>query len=417
MKSTRRRLLSGASAVGAAALAGCARLGSLLDPGDEIDYDGAPATHADAQFRGGLRRQGVSPSATVPTDPVVDWTVDELNTGEHTAAKASPVEVADGDVVVPGDTGEVHRISPSGEVRWSAATEATGRGIHGTPAVANDTVYVGAYDGAMYAFDLETGDRYWRTGLGGAIGSSPAYYDGLVYVAVEYPTPSGALFAVDAVDGSVVFDDRRPTNHPHSTLAIDRAAGRLVFGDNDGVLHAWRFPDLTYEWSFRTGDAIKGPVATDGERVYVGSWDEHVYAVDLSDGTERWAFEADGKVMSGPSVETATDTVYVGSHDGNLYALDRETGTERWAAGSGGAVTGCPTVTAEHVLFGSYDRRLHAVRKDDGDDAWVIDCDGVVTATPLVTDGAVYVAERATDEYLESGDGETGSLYCVRAAE
>jgi len=415
MESTRRRFLSRASVGGAIALAGCARLGSVLDPGGEIDHDGPPATHADAQFRGGLRRQGVSPSATVPTDAHVDWTVDELNTGEHTAAKASPVETPDGDLIVPGDTGDLHRISPAGDVRWTAATEATGRGIHGTPAIANGAAYVGAYDGAMYAFDLETGERYWRTDLGGAIGSSPAYYDGLLYVAVEYPTPSGALFVVDAVDGSVAFDDRRPTNHPHSTLAIDRPAGRLVFGDNDGVLHAWRFPDLTYEWSFRTGDAIKGPVATDGERVYVGSWDEHVYAVGLAEGTERWAFETEDLVMSGPSVETATDTVYVGSHDGNLYALDRESGTERWAARSGGAVIGCPQVTAEHVLFGSYDRRLHAVRKADGDDVWTVDCDGVVTATPLVTDDAVYVAERATDDYLEGGDGETGSLYCVRA--
>jgi outer membrane protein assembly factor BamB len=417
MERTRRGLLASGAAVAAAGLSGCARLGSVLSAEGRIDHEGPPATTADAQFRGGLRRQGVRPAATVPTEVHVDWTVDAINTGEHTAAKASPVEVPGGDVVVPGDTGDLRRISPAGEVRWTASTDSTGRGIHGTPAVANGAVYVGAYDGAMYAFDLDTGERYWKTTLGGAIGSSPAYYDGLVYIAVEYPTPSGALFVVDAVDGSVVFDDRRPTNHPHSTLAIDRAAGRLVFGDNDGVLHAWRFPDLNYEWSFRTGDAIKGPVATDGDRVYVGSWDEHVYAVDLADGTERWAFETDDLVMSGPSVEPATDTVYVGSHDGNLYALDRASGTERWAADSGGAIIGCPLVTDDHVLFGSYDRRLHAVRKADGAGVWTVDCDGVVTATPLVTDDTVYVAERASDDYLDDGDGPTGSLYCVRAAE
>ncbi len=416
---TRRDLLGTGAAAAAAGLAGCARVGSVLGGGRSVDLEGGqPAEFADTQFRTGLRRQGLATARTVPSDVRVDWRIDEINTGEHTAAKASPVLAPTGDVVVPGDTGELRAVTPEGDVRWVAATDSDGRGVHGTPAIANGAVYIGAYDGALYAFDLETGERYWKTGLGGSIGSSPGYYDGLVYVAVEYPTPSGALFAVDAVDGEIVFDDRRPTNHPHSTPAVDRDAGRIVFGDNDGYLYAWSFPDLTFAWSFETGDAIKGPVATDGERVYVGSWDEHVYAVDLADGTEAWATETGSLVMSGPSVDRRDDTVYVGSHDGNLYALDRATGAVDWTYRSAGQIIGCPVVTAEHVLFGSYDSRLYAVRRADGDRAWTVDCDGVVTATPLVTDDAVYVTERATEAYLDPEDeGPSGSLYCIRADE
>ncbi len=419
MGHTRRDLLGTGAAAVAAGFAGCARVGSVLSGGDAVDLEGGqPAEYADAQFRSGLKRQGLATDRNVPTDVAVAWTVDEINTGEHTAAKASPVLAPNGDVVVPGDTGELRRVTPDGEVRWVAATDSDGRGIHGTPAIANGAVYIGAYDGAMYAFDLETGERYWKTGLGGSIGSSPGYYDGIVYVAVEYPTPSGALFAVDAVDGEIVFDDRRPTNHPHSTAAIDRDAGRIVFGDNDGYLYAWEFPDLTFAWSFETGDSIKGPVATDGEAAYVGSWDENVYAVDLADGTERWATETESLVMSGPSVDVLSDTVYVGSHDGNLYALDRATGEPDWSYQSAGQIIGCPVVTDDHVLFGSYDTRLYAVRRADGERAWSVDCDGVVTATPLVTEDAVYVTERATDAYLaDDEDGPSGSLYCIRAAE
>jgi len=416
MGHTRRGLLRGGAVAAVGGLAGCTQLRSLISGRKTIGSDGRPPSEwADSQFRGTLRRQGVYPDATVPTEVAVAWTVDDVNTGDHTAAKASPVPAPGGDVIVPGDTGEMHRVGADGAVQWVAETDSDGRGIHGTPVVANGAVYIGAYDGAMYAFDLESGDRYWKTDLGGSIGSSPGYYDGVVYVAVEYPTPSGALFAVDAVDGEVVADDRRPTNHPHSTAAIDRSAGRLLFGDNDGVLYAWSFPDLEFEWRFETDGEIKGPVATDGEYVYFGSWDDHVYAVGLGEGEERWAFEAGSLVMSGPSVETATDTVYVGSHDGRMYALDRPTGERRWSYRTGGQIIGCPIVTDGHVLFGSYDSRLYALDKTDGERSWYVDCDGVVTATPLVTDEAVYVSERATDEYVETGEGETGSLYCIRS--
>jgi outer membrane protein assembly factor BamB len=404
-------------AVGAASAAGC----SLPRPsvtGDRVEIGGdSPATTATTQFRGGLRRQGVYPEATVPTDVETAWTVPEVNTGDHTAAKASAVALPGGDLLVPGDTGDLHRVTAGGEVVWTAdVTDAT-RGIHGTPAVANGTAYIGAYDGALSAIDVETGDRYWRAALGDAIGSSPGYDDGTVYIAVEYNDPSGAMFAVDAVDGSVEWDDQRPTDHPHSTCAIDRDAGRLVVGSNDGKLYAWSYPDLEFEWTFDTDGAIKGPVAIADGGAFFGSWDEHVYRVALDDGSEDWHFETGNLVMTGPSVEPSTGTVYVGSHDDNLYALDLASGEERWRFGTEGRLIGCPTVTAEHVLAGSHDTRLYCVEKDSGEGVWQVDAAGTVSSTPLVEEGAVYFTDRASQDYVADGEGETGKFRKLVAAE
>jgi len=406
-----------AGVVGAGSVAGC----SLPRPsvtGDQVQISGdSPARTATAQFRGGLRRQGVSPEATVPTDVETAWTVPEVNTGEHTAAKASAVALPGGDLLVPGDTGELRRVTPGGEVVWTAdVTDAT-RGIHGTPAVANGAAYIGAYDGALSAIDVETGERYWRAALGDAIGSSAAYYDGTVYIAVEYNDPSGAMFAVDAVDGSVEWDDQRPTDHPHSTCAIDREAGRLVVGSNDGKLYAWSFPDLEFQWTFSTDGAIKGPVAIADGSAFFGSWDEHVYRVALDDGSEDWHFETGNLVMTGPSVEPSTGSVYVGSHDDNLYALDIDSGAERWRFGTEGRLIGCPTVTADHVLAGSHDTRLYCVGKDSGEGVWEVDAAGTVSSTPLVTEGGVYFADRASQDYVADDEGETGKFRKLVAAE
>jgi len=225
------------------------------------------------------------------------------------------------------------------------------------------------------------------------------------------------MFGVDAVTGEVVWEDRRPTDHPHSTCALDREAERLVVGSNDGILYAWTYPDLTFAWAFETDDAIKGPIATyDGSAVF-GSWDERVYRVALDDGTQEWAVETDGMVMSGPAVEAATDTVYIGSHDSRLRALDAATGNTRWTFDTGGRIVGCPTVAGDHVLVGSYDRTCYALEKLTGAERWAVDGVGYVTSAPTVVDGAVYFTDRASEAFLDGGDGETGGLYKIGDAD
>ncbi|MEF8877688.1 MAG: PQQ-binding-like beta-propeller repeat protein [Haloarculaceae archaeon] len=389
---TRRRYLRGVGAGAAALLAGCVTSADgELDPLAPTSLDETART----QFGGGLRNRGYV-DAAVPGDVTLDWTM-PINRGEHTAAKSTPVAVGGGDVVVAGDTGTVRRVGASGEIRWSTEVEPTTRGIHGTPAVANDTVYVGAYDGAMYAFDVGTGERRWRTGIGDAIGSSPVYLNGIVYIAVEYADPSGSVAALDAGTGDLRWIDRRPTDHPHSTVAVDREAGRLVVGSNDGVCYAWSFPELERAWTFETDGAIKGPVAVHDGLAVFGSWDGHVYGVDLADGTEAWTFAAEEDVMSGPAVDPG-GTVYVGSHDARLYALDGATGEERWRFRAGGWIIGSLTATREHVLAGAYDARMYALEAATGEEAWSVEGRGHATSAVLVDDGALYYAERATEE-------------------
>jgi len=408
---SRREVLAAAGAVGASATAGClGSLGGVLT--SDIDVSAATAF---AQFRGGLERRGVYPDAVVPQDPTREWAVRGVNTGDHTAAKASAVPTSDGDVLCPGDSGFLWRVTPNGDVVWRTEVTGASRGMHGTPAVVDGYAFVGAYDGVLAAVDVDSGELAWRADLGDAIGSSPAYHDGVVYIAVEYAEPSGAMFGVDAESGDVVWEDQRITDHPHSTCAIDRDAGRLVVGSNDGFLYAWSYPDLAFEWRFDTGRAIKGPIATAEGGAFFGSWDHRVYRVALADGTETWSTRTGDLVMSGPAVEPSTDSVYAGSKDDRLYALDADSGEPRWTYDAGGAIIGCPTVANEHVLVGSYDQTLHAVEKTTGDDAWQAAGVGRVTSTPRVHDGAVYFTDRASTAALEDGNGKTGALYKLAA--
>lgn len=406
------RAVGGSLSVGGVgALAGCSAYATLGLPESPESGPAGPAdpTGATATFRGGLARRGYYPSRSVPEDPEVAWSR-SVNTGDHDAAKASAVPLYpdrdDAAVVVPGDDGTLYALGPDGDLLWSADVEPTERGMHGTPTVAGDTVYVGAYDGALYAFDRETGRRRWRVRLGDAIGSSPAYHDGRVYVAVEYIPSEGSLFAVDARTGEVRATADWPADHPHSTPAVVSEADRVVVGSNDGDLYAWTLA-LERAWEVETGAAVKGPVAVHDGSAFVGSWDHHLYRVALDDGAVEWRYETGDMVMSGAGIDPERGVVYVGSHDRHLHALDLD-GRRRWRFRTGGWIIGCPSVVGDRVLVGSYDDRLYAL-EPDGDRAWSLDLRGRVTASARPVGGRVYVAERAPN----GSDGPPGRVYAV----
>ncbi|PSP67754.1 cell shape-determining protein [Halobacteriales archaeon QS_1_69_70] len=434
----RRRVLA-ALAGGVAGLAGCTGPGddgfrddqATFDP-DPRPYDETyPAGDAVSMFRRGTRRLGYYPEASVPDAVEVEW-AEPINRIGHTAAKASPRPTPDGDrIIVPDDAGRVHAFTPDGESRWTVRTGAAeSLGFHGTPTVADGTAYLGGYDGAMYALDVETGATVWKTSrwqLGGAIaiGSSPALWDGVLYVLGEYNNPgmdpSGTLWAVDAGTGKPLWSDDRPWGMPHPSPAIDPATERLVTASNDGVVYAWAFPSLSFAWSFETDAQVKGTIPTYEGGAIVGSWDGHVRRLDLADGSLEWRFETGAVTMSNPGVDPDAGVVYVGSDDHHVDALDAATGERRWATDVGGRVIGSVTVTPDCVLAGSYDRQLYCLEKGSGDVRWTVEGVGHATSEAVPHDGRIFYAERADLSGHWTADEETvleapGRLYALRPA-
>ncbi|MFP8954263.1 PQQ-binding-like beta-propeller repeat protein [Natrialbaceae archaeon A-arb3/5] len=450
---TRRQLLGAVGAAGLTGLAGstmrfrrtipdCARSTAAAGPPDVP----RPVDDDVSMFRRGLRRYGYYPDEVVPSSVAVDWSF-PVNRLGHTAAKSTPRPTPDGEtVLIAGDTGTIYAVTPSGERRWTLETDASrSLGFHGTPAIVGDVAYIGGYDGTLYALDTETGDLHWQTGGRDldspiAIGSSPAYIDGTLYVLAEYGDPlrppSGALWEIDAETGTPTWSDDRIWGMPHPSPAIDCDAGRLVTGSNDGVVYCWEFPSLDFAWSFQAGGEdgpdgdpmadgrftlgaeIKGTIPTYDGAAFAGSWDGRFYRLDLEDGSEEWSFETGRVIMSNPGVDPDEGVVYMGSDDSHVYALDAETGEELWAAGVNGRVIGSITVTAETVLVGSYDTHLYALDKATGEQRWRVENRGHVTSGAIPRDGRIYYAERGAFSNYYRDDVETtfeepGYAYCL----
>lgn len=453
---TRRNLLCAAGTVGTAGLAGC--LGrQYRSPPDcspvaaaaenEDGYVPLPADDDVSMFRRGLRRYGYYPEETVPSAVRVDWSFPTNRIG-HTAAKSTPRPTPDGEtILIASDTGRIHAVTPTGDRRWRIETGASrSLGFHGTPAIVGGTAYIGGYDGDCYAVDIATGDVIWRTAareFGGAIaiGSSPAYVDGSLYLLAEYSDPdSGALWELDAATGNPTWSDDRLWGMPHPSPAIDCSEGRLVTGSNDGVVYCWEFPSLEFAWSFQAGGdggpdgkskaggrfnlgaQIKGTIPTYDGAAFVGSWDGRFYRLDLADGSEEWSFDTGNVVMSNPAIDPDRGVVYVGSDDHHVYALDAETGEKLWSADVGGHVIGSITATAETILVGSYDTHLYALDRATGDRRWRVRNRGHVTSGAIPRGDRIYYAERGVfsnyfDETEETVLEEPGHAYCLVPSE
>ena len=74
-------------------------------------------------------------------------------------------------------------------------------------------------------------------------------------------------------------------------------------------------------WEFETGNAVlSSPAIGSNGTVYVGSWDNKLYAINGKSGVKLWEFKTGNIVSSSPAIGS-DGTVYVGSYDNKLYAI------------------------------------------------------------------------------------------------
>ena len=354
------------------------------------------------QYRGDPTHVGVAPSGTNLGDSLtLNWKSEALAIGDYTASKSSPA-VDDDSVYIGVDDGRLHALDKeSGAILWSFETNRfeseklwTGsdhRGIHGTPAVDDERVYIGDYDGYMYAVDKETGTLEWSSRIGHSVGASPVLYGDFVFIAVEFRYPDGQVFVLDAETGKTIWSTPALGNHPHSSVTIDPERGYFFVGANNGLFFCFDFVSKTEVWRVQTDDAIKSTAAVDGDTVYITSWDHKLYAIDIDSGRERFTVESQSRSMSSPSVFDGR--VYFGSHDSKLYAVDADNGEELWVYDTGARIVSSPTVVEQNglVVVGSKDKRVHLVDQQSGSGVQRLDLGSFVSSVPVATGAALFV--------------------------
>jgi outer membrane protein assembly factor BamB len=180
------------------------------------------------------------------------------------------------------------------------------------------------------------------------------------------------------------------------------AGGRVYFGSWDRRVYAVDARTGRLAWSFATGDKVKAGLALAGDTIFAASYDGRLYALDARSGRLRWSAGAGelGGLYATPSV--AHGRVFVGSTNGRVYAFAARTGTPLWSTATGSFVYSPAALSGGTAYVGSYDHRLYALSQATGAVRWTFAAGAPVSGAPTVLDGLVYFSTCGSCSSYES---------------
>jgi eukaryotic-like serine/threonine-protein kinase len=156
-------------------------------------------------------------------------------------------------------------------------------------------------------------------------------------------------------------------------------------------------------WQFKCEDEIRGKAAVSGNMVYVGAYDNNVYALTSENGEFVWKFPASDSV-GGSTPFLYEDNLYIGSADKHLYSIQRRTGRQNWRFATNGAIYSSPVVRYDHIFFGSDDGHFYALEIAQGRSKWKANAYTAVRSTAFVDEERIFFGT------------EGGYIFCVEIA-
>jgi len=200
-------------------------------------------------------------------------------------------------------------------------------------------------------------------------------------------------------------------------------------------------------WKTATDGPIYGSPALAGDLVFIGSQDQHFYALHQKDGSIRWKKDLRSKIVSTPFVREGS--LYIGSGNGDFYNFDPVTGTIRWTLKTGGLIHydtcadesgmyfgnhqgrfykvdyngnvlwtfqttkkfgGHCVFYKDLVLTSSWDSNFYGLKKSDGAVAWKVSSGTFNFAGPELVGDNVYFATHARIYCLDASTGKIRSI-------
>ncbi|MFI1304660.1 outer membrane protein assembly factor BamB family protein [Streptomyces sioyaensis] len=335
---------------------------------------------------------------------------------------------------------------PAEPGRWRPWRFRMSNDVWGTPAVADDLLYVTSFE--VHALDVASGRRKFKTR---DVAWAMAVADGRIHA-----SDGPSLYALDAEDGS----DRWRLNTEGWVYALEVDRGTVVTSTRGGGIQAWEAGtgELLWEagglqtdfesaeagpvlhdgtvyvwvdarlkaleartgaerWSYPIGDAAAcGGVpmrllpASDGA-VYVVAG-TRVLALDSARGDVRWHFEAPAVFLSPPAFAPGPAVtgggVYLADYLGTVYALDAADGRDRWRIATEARQSGEPVLVAHGAVHLGSGKALYTLDAVTGTPRWRFQAGAEVVGAPVVAEGRVHFG--SADHCLYTLDAMGGQL-------
>ena len=198
--------------------------------------------------------------------------------------------------------------------------------IVGGTTLVEDNLLVPSSDGKLHAYNIEQLAKLWEFPTSNKIWATPVFKDSIVY----FGSLDHNLYAINAKDGSLFWD--KP---------------------------------------FKTKGAIVSKPLIVDQTVYIGSFDGVFYGIDIETGLEKARFTGGEGWYWGGAISDG-GTIFVGSLDGNIYALNKSNLSIKWKFDAEESIVGSPIIIYQDsplhnkLVFSSTDGKLRTVNLSDG---------------------------------------------------
>ncbi len=211
----------------------------------------------------------------------------------------------------------------SGRVLWRRTIGPS----ESSPVVVGATVFVGDWDGNVWALRRRSGKPRWVTKLRGEVKGGVAISGNRLYVG-DY---TGHLYALNATTGKILWEasvQPRFGSAGNFYATPTLAYGRIYIGATDGKEYSFGATSGKLRWSQSTGGYVYSSAAVWRARIYVGSYSHTFFCLDAATGEVIWQFHANGPISGSPTI--VAGRVYFATLARTTYALDAKTGALSW---------------------------------------------------------------------------------------
>lgn len=183
------------------------------------------------------------------------------------------------------------------------------------------------------------------------------------------------------------------TEMKQSLLALARRTGALPRTVSSSLSMSEQ--NVKPLWSFQCEDEIRSTPLIDGGILYIGTYDNNLYALDATKGQFIWKFATNGGIVTKPVV--AENQVIFGSEDNKLYSLHAKLGKLLWSVPTNGPIRCSPKIAEGHVFVGSDDGSLYAINMTTYQKNWSIKTEGPVRSSPFLGNDLIYFGCEANE--------------------
>lgn len=273
-------------------------------------------------------------------------------------------------VFASGYRGEVAAFDlQTGDRLWRTKTRLP---LGGGPAARGNLVVVGATDGHVTALNAADGKPLWTVLINGSVIAAPAISDNVIAVR----SVDGKLRGLSPTDGHELWEASQdvPQLSLRGTSSPVIVGELIICGFDNGKVLAVNAGDGSQVWIAtvsaphgrtdiqRLAD-VDGPVYVAGKDVYAVGYHGNVTMLALDNGQTWWSHEA----SSYRGLATDADAVYMSTADGQVVALNRSNGAVIWrqpALAYRGLTT--VAVSADAVITADFQGYVHFLDKRTG---------------------------------------------------